>query len=171
MESVWWIYWLMDSYEKGHSDEWIKERIKNIIEEKKDKEISEALEYNYFILEEMIEFINDVSHCKEMMSINLSWSEFLESYTKIIKFLLKYHQYIKELWINDEMLVLANNMFIYYSKWHLNSLNGFESLISNYLIDKSVNFDFSEDFYDEMKESLVKFIEILNNDLLLKKTA
>jgi len=37
----------------------------------------------------MVEFINDVTYNKEMMSINLASSEFVQSYNQIIDFLTK----------------------------------------------------------------------------------
>ena len=171
MESVWRIYELMDTYKKEHIDIWIEEKIRNIIEEKKEKEINDLLEYNYFILDEMIEFINDVSHCKDMMSINIAWSEISDNYIKIIKFLHKNNKYIKELWVNDQMLILANNMFIYYLKWNFNSLNWFESVVKNSFMEQWFPIEFTEDFYDEMKKSLISFIEILNRDILYKKNS
>ena len=176
MEKFWWFKWTIDN--KIIIDWLTNSRVNELLTEFKDDEIRKEEEYNEYILEEMIEFINDVIVNKEMMSINLIWSEFLQSYKYIIDFLSKNSQIIKEIWVNDEMLVLANNLFFHYSKWNFNSLQSYENLITENIRKSFENswikfkwIDFTEEFYDELKDSLIKLIKVINELYIIKKNS
>lgn len=142
-----------------------------------DDEINEKIEYNNYILEEMIEFIDMVYNNKSINSLDITVSKFKNSYKDIVTFIDNNKEKIIEIWTYDETLKIVNNLFVHYSTWNFKNLNTFEAMIENNMKkffewqdDIVFNWlNFNDDFYSDLKFSLYNFINILNKDIVMKK--
>ena len=172
------IYDLLKNHEDSSFELWVNSKVESLLNEYNNDQIEQDIEYNDYILEEMTDFIDEVFMSKNMLSIDIFSWDFKQTYEQIITFLKQNQNYIIEAWKFDFMLLIANNLFIYYSKWRLISLNSYEDLIKKSLLqwlNKDSNnisdIIFDKEFYDELKESLTNFIKILNNHLVMKKSS